>query len=59
MNATSSREPPACTRCGEALSYSGHVDKTAMGHQNREQERGIFKCRNEACENFETVVEPS
>lgn len=30
-----------------------------MGHQNREQERGIFKCRNEACENFETVVEPS
>ncbi|WP_210534278.1 hypothetical protein [Streptomyces scabiei] len=49
---------PVCPLCGKPLDYSGDVDSTAIGHEGRERRRGVYKCKSESCDNFETVVNP-
>lgn len=47
-----------CPLCGRAVWYTGHVDVTAWGDENVSRKRGVYLCKNPACEKFETSVEP-
>lgn len=47
-----------CPACKKPVFYSGHVDVTASGDENRTRKRGGYVCQTEVCEEFQQVVQP-
>lgn len=47
-----------CPSCDEPVWYTGDVDVTLLGDENRSRVRGAYVCKTQGCRRYEQQVKP-